>query len=922
MKKLLFLLLLSVSGYSQAVFDEGIQITGGQTTTSTTSKILSQESDGIVNTIDAVNLPISTATENALFAKKDATSTAVTSTATLTNNGTTFTLSPLTGVIVDNSTVPSTRTVINFAGASNVTPLYFRTLLYIDNTGTLQQMNGMTTDLTPQQRVDNLFIGIVVYSGGTVQVVQLIPDIEYSIDNRFSVLTDFIRNINEGNNIGANGANLQVNKGAGYTFRRGSNFSTNREVPDVTTDAAATPIPASPNLIGYRNGSGGWTYEAYTGSLTPQFWDNGTGVKATVANNKFTNQRVYFFNGTNTYVIYLGRTEHATLETAATAAQSPDAIVDPATSVGSLIGTISVAHNATALNNTAQARFTQGPRMQGGTGAGGASGSQNLQNTYLNSSVPQITTTALGAVTVQEGTGNDANNVLVGKNNAGVTTFSVAGAGNITGGTYNGYTPANAVNSPFTRTTAPGLISDFDYYLGNSPELSRSSRIYVNKPSLLGVDSSSHTFADYSPITQSSGGTGLSAYASFDSKAIMSGTDPYNHFISFQGRNEYTGSGSLGTFTSGEFLINHSGSGTVNNAYGLRVQPKQGAGTITNYYGLRIESSTSGITNNFGIVTGSGKNIFGDNVHIGGSIVPETTLHVTKLNTGGQGGNIYLDNPVPSTLGNSTDILFSTWSGETAAIPGAKISVVNTNAGSGANDMVFYTKTTGGVMTEKMRITSQFATAPTAPVGTNTTQIATTAFVQAASGNLQNVYNNSTSPQITTTTALGAVTIQRGSAADTDVVFRTRNGAGTSTSTITGEGKITGTEITSSNNLTATNIFVNNRVQMAANTYLAYQGSTTGNIFKSTSTGWESGIKIDYQSDLSGTYTNRSLVDKAYSDKNRLIPYTFATLPASPSQGDSYSITDALAPAYLAPAAGGGTVFCPVVWNGTTWVCH
>lgn len=428
MKKLLFLLLLSVSGYSQAVFDEGIQITGGQTTTSTTSKILSQESDGIVNTIDAANLPLSTATENALFAKKDATSTAVTSTATLTNNGATFTLSPLTGVIVDNSTVPSTRTVINFAGASNVTPLYFRTLLYIDNTGTLQQMNGASTDLTPQQKVDNLFIGIVVYSGGTVQVVQLIPNIEYGIDNRFSVLTDFLRNINEGNNIGANGANLQVNKGAGYTFRRGSNFATNREVPDVTTDAAQTPIPASPNLIGYRNGSGGWTYEPYTG-ITPQFWDNGTGVKATVANNKFTNVRDYFFNGTNTHVFYLGRTEHATLEAAATAAQNPDAIVDPATSVGSLIGTISVAYNATALNNTAQARFTQGPRMQGGTGAGGASGSQNLQNTYLNSSVPQITTTALGAVTVQEGTGNDANNIYVGKNNAGTTTFSVSGAG-------------------------------------------------------------------------------------------------------------------------------------------------------------------------------------------------------------------------------------------------------------------------------------------------------------------------------------------------------------------------------------------------------------------------------------------------------------------------------------------------------------
>jgi len=56
---------------------------------------------------------------------------------------------------------------------------------------------------------------------------------------------------------------------------------------------------------------------------------------------------------------------------------------------------------------------------------------------------------------------------------------------------------------------------------------------------------------------------------------------------------------------------------------------------------------------------------------------------------------------------------------------------------------------------------------------------------------LQDAYNNSLTPQITTTTDLGAVDIKRGSAADTDKVFRVLNGAGSETFGVTGEGNVT-----------------------------------------------------------------------------------------------------------------------------------
>ncbi len=55
---------------------------------------------------------------------------------------------------------------------------------------------------------------------------------------------------------------------------------------------------------------------------------------------------------------------------------------------------------------------------------------------------------------------------------------------------------------------------------------------------------------------------------------------------------------------------------------------------------------------------------------------------------------------------------------------------------------------------------------------------------------LQIGYDNSTQPQITTSTALGALQIQRGSAADSDSVFDIVNGAGDTELSITGGGAI------------------------------------------------------------------------------------------------------------------------------------
>ena len=51
------------------------------------------------------------------------------------------------------------------------------------------------------------------------------------------------------------------------------------------------------------------------------------------------------------------------------------------------------------------------------------------------------------------------------------------------------------------------------------------------------------------------------------------------------------------------------------------------------------------------------------------------------------------------------------------------------------------------------------------------------------------------------------------------------------------------------------------------------------------------------------------------------IGYTVAGLPGG-VEGQSAYVTDALSPTYLGAVTGGGSVVCPVFYNGTQWICH
>lgn len=111
---------------------------------------------------------------------------------------------------------------------------------------------------------------------------------------------------------------------------------------------------------------------------------------------------------------------------------------------------------------------------------------------------------------------------------------------------------------------------------------------------------------------------------------------------------------------------------------------------------------------------------------------------------------------------------------------------------------------------------------------------------------LQNAYDNSIQPEISTNSILGAVTVKRGSASDTDNVLEVQNGVGTTTFEITGEGNITANSFIKSGGLPTE--FLKADGSIDSNTYL----TSVENIesFKETvSTGIVSGGELSINVD-------------------------------------------------------------------------
>jgi lysophospholipase L1-like esterase len=247
-------------------------------------------------------------------------------------------------------------------------------------------------------------------------------------------------------------------------------------------------------------------------------------------------------------------------------------------------------------------------------------------------------------------------------------------------------------------------------------------------------------------------------------------------------------------------------------------------------------------------------------------------------------------------------------------------------------------------------------TAPTATAGTNTTQIATTAFVQSeknliahwtktgnditnnntgkiyfgspATGAVGGVPNIVSSNQNIVTSGQFASTVGYGFADQLSGLFESGgklllkmfNPKGVGIQNVY-QDHTSGTQndlsfVGSNINPTSGNAVFNNiAIESMINQTGGANGITRGIYINPTLTSAADFRAIEV--------TNGKSIFQEVIANNvvRLKNYTVATLPTG-TQGDTAFVTDALAPTYMATIVGGGAVVTPVFYNGTAWVAH
>lgn len=298
-------------------------------------------------------------------------------------DNTKFDLGQVVGQIVDTNTgsyypldIPPNIAVTPIVPTSGIS------YIFIDETGTLQQQ---TSPLTAPQKRLNLFIGRVVTNASSVVSQVVIEPVitENAAMNLYDLTSSIgIVNINGGNRITPNGANLSLDKSAGKIFDTGANYTTDRQDPNRVSIPDCTVCGFFLNI---RSGINATTVT----TINPSKYDN-AGVLTTIPNptSRATNQKIFVFPSGNLVVQY-GQQVYSSLANAVAGIANENFVPNPAFDGGVLIATLSVIKGATDLSDTSQARFTTAS-IFGGSGAS-AAGSTSLQQSYLNSIDGNIT---------------------------------------------------------------------------------------------------------------------------------------------------------------------------------------------------------------------------------------------------------------------------------------------------------------------------------------------------------------------------------------------------------------------------------------------------------------------------------------------------------------------------------------------------
>ena len=370
---------------------------------------------------------------------------------------TTFTVAPVKGWIVDDTTNPlSPQLYYVYYSGGTYTATYVTTAtetwVYLTSGGTISQSNVLLTD---QQRRQNIYLGKLGHANKT-NIINAFsqPDFVLSPLSQLRDMFDPIGLINEGITPSANGANLSFNTSAGYLHGLGINFAS-----DTLNPNAIYVSGTSPCTFQYRTQTGGTA--SNTTFIDPTVYDVG-GVVTSIpgAGGRATNQRIYLVQN-GVFRVQYGQTFYNSLAAAvAGIATEPFVEFSNFQTNGILVGVLSVSKAATDLSDTTKALFFNVSKFGDSTGAAGGAATTTLQQAYDNSVNPEITTNStLGAVSIKNGAGTADNvtSLFETLNSGGTTTMFIRADGSISATTITATT--------VSATTYQNLPVDPNYYV-------------------------------------------------------------------------------------------------------------------------------------------------------------------------------------------------------------------------------------------------------------------------------------------------------------------------------------------------------------------------------------------------------------------------------------------------------------------------
>lgn len=329
-----------------------------------------------------------------------------------------------------------TRTLIQFPQTDvTITNIASQLVTYVgvNSSGTVIQQS---TPFTNTQRRTIVPLGVAVHTNlVSLNAVNNLPSVVRGGINQFLDYLIYRGRLHQGIEYTANGANLNLNRSAGTMFAAGGNFQTNPLDPNVVPISAQTAL-----TFRYRTQAG-----EPAGDITavnPNLYNSTGSTLVAVPSNDWTVQRIYVFPSGLTRIQY-GQATYPNLSAALANWQTEAFVVESNIAENGVpVGLIFVREGATALNNTAQAKFQ--PLSASGVPAAPSvtlastdqltEGTTNLYFTDARARAAVITATITNGDTTHSPSGDAVFDALAGKETAGAAAAALAAANTYTDG--------------------------------------------------------------------------------------------------------------------------------------------------------------------------------------------------------------------------------------------------------------------------------------------------------------------------------------------------------------------------------------------------------------------------------------------------------------------------------------------------------